>query len=212
MKVRIWDWPTRLFHWLLVVLIPLQWWTAEQDMMDLHMLSGTLLLGLLLFRLIWGVIGSSTARFTNFVKGPRAVASYLSGRAVHVLGHNPLGGWSVMAMLALLSTQVGLGLFASDEDGLNSGPLSHLIDADLSEDIAEAHEQLFDLLLVLIGLHVAAILFYALFRRQNLVGPMLVGSGEAPEGTAPMQAVPAWRFVLATAVAALAAWWLYNGA
>ena len=212
MRVRIWDWPTRLFHWLLVVLIPLQWWTAEQDMMELHMLSGSAVLGLLLFRLLWGIFGSSTARFANFVKGPGAVVSYLSGRAAHVLGHNPLGGWSVMAMLGLLSLQVGLGLIASDEDGLNSGPLSHLVDAERSEAAAEWHEQMFEVLLVLIGLHVAAIVFYALVRRRNLVGPMLVGTGSAPVGAEPMKAAPLWRLLIAAALAAAAAWWVANGA
>jgi cytochrome b len=212
LRVRIWDWPTRLFHWLLVVLIPLQWWTAEQDMMEQHMLFGTIVLGLLLFRLMWGIFGSSTARFSHFVKGPRAVVSYLSGRAAHVLGHNPLGGWSVVAMLGLLSLQVCLGLVASDEDGLNSGPLSHLVDAERAESAAEWHHELFDVLLVLIGLHVAAILFYALFRRRNLIGPMLVGSGEALGEAVSMQAVPLWRFLIAALVAAGGALWIYNGA
>jgi cytochrome b len=211
-RVRIWDWPTRLFHWLLVVLIPLQWWTAEQDMMEWHMLLGTLVLGLLLFRLMWGIVGSSTARFGNFVKGPRAVVSYLSGRAAHVLGHNPLGGWSVVAMLGLLSLQVGLGLIASDEDGLNSGPLSHLVDAERSEAAAEWHHELFDVLLVLIGLHVAAILFYALFRRQSLIGPMLVGSGKGPQGGVEMEPAPIWRFFIAALAAAGVAFWIYKGA
>ena len=211
MRVKIWDWPTRLFHWALVVLIPLQWWTAEEEMMELHILFGTIVLGLLLFRLIWGLIGSSTARFANFVKGPRAAISYLSGRAEHVLGHNPLGGYSVMAMLGLLSMHVTLGLFASDDDGIDSGPLSHLVDYDLAEEAADLHETSFDLLLVLIGIHLAAILFYALVRRKNLVGPMLTGSGGAPEGVAPMQPAPLWRFLLAAALATGLAWWIATG-
>lgn len=210
MRVAIWDWPTRLFHWLLVALVPLQWWTARRDMMDLHILFGSILLGLLLFRLLWGMIGSSTARFSNFVKGPRAVISFLGGRAMPVLGHNPLGGWSVVAMLALLSAQVGLGLFASDEDGLVSGPLAHLIDSDLSEEVAELHEDLFEFLLVLIGFHVAAIIFYALIRRQNLIAPMVVGSGAVTDGVTPMQPAPAWRLVLAAGAAMLAGWWIYS--
>jgi len=210
-RVRVWDWPTRLFHWLLVVLIPLQWWTARKDMMEQHMLLGTFTLALLLFRLIWGLIGSSTARFTNFLKGPRTIVSYLSGRAAHVLGHNPLGGWSVVAMLTLLSAQVALGLFASDEDGIDSGPLSHLIDADLSEDLAELHEQLFNGLVGLIALHVSAILFYALFRRKNLVGAMLTGSTRAETGVAAMQPVPLWRVAIAALAAGAVAWWVYAG-
>ena len=211
MRVKIWDWPTRLFHWALVILIPLQWWTAEEEMMQLHILFGTIVLGLLLFRLIWGLIGSSTALFANFVKGPRSAISYLSGRAENVVGHNPLGGYSVMAMLGLLSVHVTLGLFASDDDGIDSGPLSHLVDYDLAEEAADLHETSFDLLLVLIGIHLAAILFYALVRRKNLVGPMLTGSGSAPEGVAPMQPAPLWRFLLAAAVAAGLAWWIGTG-
>ena len=201
-RVRIWDLPTRIFHWLLVLLIPFMWWTAEEERLDLHIIGGTTILGLLVFRLIWGLIGSSTARFANFVKGPRGVLSYLSGRAVHVLGHNPLGGLSVLAMLGLLSLQVGLGLFATDDDGLEEGPLAHLISLDAAEEVADLHEDLFDVLLVLIGVHVAAILFYALVQRKNLVGPMIGGSGDAPENAAPMEPAGPGRFLIAFAIAA----------
>lgn len=207
--VRIWDWPTRAFHWLLVALIPALWWTAKNDRTDLHVKLGLVMLGLLLFRLVWGAIGSSTARFANFLKGPRGIASYLNGRAVPVLGHNPLGGWSVFAMIALLCLQVGLGLFAEDEDGV-MGPLSLWLDGDTVEWVTELHETMFNLLLALIVLHIAAILFYALVKRQNLVGPMLTGRGEAPEGTAPMTPAPAWRLVLALLIAAAVAVWLWS--
>ena len=122
--VRIWDWPTRIFHWLLVLLIPALWWTAENERTELHIQLGLITLALILFRILWGFLGSSTARFANFLKGPRGIAAYFGGRASGAVGHNPLGGWSVIAMLALLAAQVGLGLFASDEDGLYMGPLS----------------------------------------------------------------------------------------
>lgn len=209
-RVRIWDWPTRVFHWLLVALIPALWWTAENERTDLHVTLGLVMLGLLVFRLIWGVIGSSTARFANFLKGPRGIVGYLNGRAASVVGHNPMGGWSVAAMLALLCLQVGLGLFASDEDGLVMGPLSLWLDIDTVEWVTELHETLFWVLLALIALHVAAILFYALAKRRNLVGPMLTGRGEAPEGTAPMSPAPAWRLILALAAAAGLAGWLWT--
>ena len=212
MRVRIWDGPIRLFHWALVMLLPLQWWTAEEDMMELHILLGMIVLGLLLFRLTWGVIGSSTARFTSFVRGPRAAIAYLRGRAAPAIGHNPLGALSVLAMLVVLAGHVTLGLFASDEDGLYSGPLAHLIDYDLSEEAAELHEKSFDLLLVLIGLHLAAIAYYALVRRKNLVGPMITGRGEAPEGAAALKTAPLWRLSIALAVAGGAVWWIGNGA
>ena len=208
MRVRIWDAPTRLFHWTIVALVALQWWTAEEEEIDLHVTLGLVTLGLLVFRLIWGLVGSSTARFASFVKGPRAIFDYLRGRAGYVLGHNPLGALSVICLLGGLAVQVGLGLFASDEDGLFGGPFAHLIDPDLSEEIAELHEDLFDVLLVLIGLHVAAILYYALVKRDNLVGPMITGRRDAPEGVEGMRAVPAWRLVVAALLAVALAWWV----
>lgn len=208
MKVRIWDAPTRLFHWLLVVLVALLWWSAEEEKLDLHLTLGLVILGLLVFRLLWGLFGSSTARFANFVRGPRPMLAYLSGRAGFVLGHNPLGALSVVALLGLVSVVVGLGLFAGDEDGLYSGPLAHLIDPDLSEELTDLHEDSFDVLLVLIAIHVAAIVYYRLIKRDDLVTPMVTGMREAPEGTAPMVAASSWRFALAVAAAAGIAWWI----
>lgn len=210
-RMRIWDWPTRAFHWLLVLLIPALWWTAENGAVAVHILLGLSAFALLLFRLIWGVIGSSTARFANFLTGPRAVASYLNGGGAHALGHNPLGGWSVAAMLALLTAQVGLGLFATAEDGDLWGPLALWVDEATSERLTELHAWLFNALLALIVLHIAAILFYAL-RRRNLVAPMLTGSADAPDGAAPMTPAPAWRLVAALAISLAAAAWLYSRA
>lgn len=206
MRVRIWDAPTRLFHWAIVLLVALQWWTAEEELLDLHLLLGLVTLGLLLFRLFWGLIGSSTARFAAFVKGPRAVLDHLRGRTGYVLGHNPLGALSVVALLGLLAVQLGLGLFASDEDGLYGGPFAYLIDPDLSEKITDLHEDLFNVLLALIGLHVAAILYYALIKRDNLVAPMITGQRDVPEGVEGMRAAPPWRFVVAAVAAAGIAW------
>lgn len=207
MRLKVWDAPTRLFHWAIVILVPLQWWTAEEEMLDLHIALGLTMLALLVFRLLWGLIGGSTARFATFVKGPRAVLLYLRGRAGFVAGHNPLGALSVLALLGALALQVGLGLFASDEDGLYGGPFSHLIDPGLSEDVTEWHEQMFDVLLVLIGIHLAAILYYALVRRDNLVAPMITGSRDAPEGATGLTPAPLWRLLLAAGIAAGLAWW-----
>jgi cytochrome b len=200
-RVRVWDLPTRLFHWLLVGLIGVMWWSAEYHEMDIHLLVGPLVLGLLLFRLVWGVIGGSTARFVNFLKGPRAAISYLNGRAAHVLGHNPLGGWSVAAMLLLLCTQVGLGLFASDEDGLYAGPLSHFVTYDSARSLAHNHHVVFNILLAFMALHVVAILFHAVVRKNNLVGAMLHGNRDAPEGTAGLAPASPARFAIAAAIA-----------
>lgn len=209
-RLRVWDAPTRLFHWLIVLLVPLMWWTAEEDMMDLHMLFGSVVLGLILFRLIWGLIGGSTARFSSFVRGPGAIRDYLAGRWRGV-GHSPVGALSVVALLLLLAIQVGLGLFASDEDGLYSGPLAHLISYDASETLADRHETMFNVLLVFIGLHVAAVFFYLLVRRNDLVTPMVTGRRKAGEEDAPaLEPAPAWRFVLAAGLAALLAWSIFN--
>jgi cytochrome b len=213
-RIAIWDWPTRTFHWLIVLLMPALWWTAEEHELELHLLLGQVALGLLLFRIFWGLIGSSTARFAGFVKGPRAILAYLRGGKARI-GHNPLGALSVLLLLVLLATVTGLGLFASDEDGIQPGPLSHLIDFDSARILAERHEQVFWILVGFIGLHIAAILFYLIVRRDNLVGPMVSGGRAARAGETPMVAAPAWRFLIAAGLAAgLAAaltWWIGTG-
>ena len=200
--VRVWDLPVRLFHWSLVLLVPALWWAAETDRMDLHILLGETMLGLLLFRLLWGVLGSSTARFARFVKGPGAVLRYLRG-GQRAIGHNPLGGWSVVLMLLALSIQVGLGLFASDEDGLHFGPLSrHMPDLESAHALAERHETFFWVIVSLIALHVLAILWYLLVKRDNLVTPMVTGRGQAGESGEVLVPAPFWRFLLSAGLAA----------
>ncbi|MCX7863875.1 MAG: cytochrome b/b6 domain-containing protein [Novosphingobium sp.] len=175
--IRVWDLPTRLFHWLLVGLLSFSWWSAQVRAMEWHLYSGMLVLGLLVFRLVWGVIGGSTARFGNFLVSPaRALAHWRAGRNAPVrAGHNPLGGYSVIAMLGLLMLQVATGCFASDIDGLDSGPLSFLVSFEQSRRAAELHETSFNLLLALIVLHVLAVLFYRYVRGRRLLLPMVTG-------------------------------------
>jgi cytochrome b len=203
-KVRIWDLPVRLVHWAIVLIVPAMWATHEYERMDLHILLGQILLGLILFRLIWGLMGSSTARFSGFVRGPRAVARYLAGRGGPVFGHNPLGGWSVLLMLLVLVTQIGLGLFAIDEDSLNEGPLSHLVSYETARILAHRHETVFTILLALIAVHIAAILYYRLFKRDDLITPMVTGRRAAGEDEAAMTPAPWWRFPIAAGLAAAA--------
>ena len=205
-RVAVWDAPVRIVHWLIVLLVLVSWRTAEAEAMEWHYRSGLALLGLVVFRLVWGVIGSSTARFASFVRGPRTIVDYLRGRAEFVLGHNPLGALSVLGLLFMLALQVGLGLFSADEDGLESGPLAHLLDGDAAEEIAELHELGFSVLQVLIVLHVGAILYYLLVRRKNLVAPMITGRTGAPAGTGPMRPAGPVRFVVAAAAGAAAVW------
>jgi len=183
-RLRVWDLPTRLFHWALVLLIAFAWISAEQRWMQWHRLGGYALLALLLFRIAWGFAGSSTARFAQFLRGPRALRAYLRRELPAPPGHNPLGGWNVLAMLTLLLLQVLLGLFAVDIDGLDSGPLSRWIGFDAGRQAAELHGLVFNGLLGLIALHLAALLYHRLRKGERLVAAMLSGerewTGDAP--------------------------------
>jgi cytochrome b len=210
-KVRVWDIPTRIVHWAMALLIPYSWWTATHDQLDRHRLSGYVLLGLILFRLIWGFAGSAPSRFSDFVRGPRAVLGYLRGEEGPARpGHNPLGGWSVVAMLLAIIAQIVLGLFAIDEDGLESGPLSSFIDFDTSRSLALIHHKLFWVIVGLVALHIGAILFY-LFRGSNLTAAMVTGSARIePETDAPAIA-PLWRAAIAALIAAGLAWFVASG-
>jgi cytochrome b len=208
--VGVWDVATRLFHWSLVALFAFCWWSADNDQMDWHVLSGIVLSGLLIFRLIWGVIGGSTARFASFIRSPRTVIRYLLGKASPKnSGHNPLGGYSVLAMLAALVVQCASGLFTTDVDGLNSGPLSYMVSFDQGRLAADLHHQSFNILLVLIGLHILAIAFYLVVQRRNLIWPMVTGNDRAAgDALVPASSL---RFVLAAVAAAALAWWLSRG-
>jgi len=147
-------------------------------MMGLHRQTGMAVLALIVFRIYWGLAGPPTARFARFVKGPGAILRYLKTLRRPYrpsFGHNPVGALSVVAMLAALSVQVGSGLFAVDVDGIESGPLSHLVSFDTGRQIAEIHDASFNMLIALIVLHVVAVLFYWVALRANLIGPMVSG-------------------------------------
>jgi cytochrome b len=195
-------------------LVAFSWWTAEQRQMQWHFWSGIAIVGLLVFRIYWGFAGPETARFSRFVKGPRTVFAY-AGKLFRPdyrasFGHNPLGALSVVAILLALLTQVGLGLFASDTDGLESGPLSRYVSYEFSRAAGELHEDAFNILLFLIGLHVVAIIFYLAVKRINLIGPMISGHRKAgSDGLgAGLASAPLWRLGLGVALAALVVWLL----
>jgi cytochrome b len=213
MKVPIWDLPTRLFHWLLVALVGFSWWSAENDEIDLHIWSGLAILSLLIFRLLWGLFGSSTARFANFVRGPRAILAYARDmKGWRPIGHSPVGALSVLALLGVLFVQVGLGLFAADNDGLYEGPLAYFISTDAAEDVADLHEDLFEVIKILVGLHIAAILFYRLVLGKRLVGPMITGKGSADAGVEPMRPGRWWAALLCLIAAIAITRWIIAGA
>lgn len=213
-RARLWDGPTRIVHWALVALIGFAWWAAETDHMDWHRLAGFGVLGLLVFRLIWGFVGSGTARFASFVKDPGATLAYLrtlpSRSHTESHGHNPLGAWSVLAILTALVVQVVSGLFTVDVDGLESGPLSDRVSFDTGRLFAEWHHKSFTALQVLVALHLAAIVFYAVYKKADLVGPMVTGRGRF-KGHPEISFAPLWRAIVVALAAAAVTWWTAKG-
>jgi len=208
-RVRVWDVPTRLVHWLVVALVAFSWWTAETGRMEWHRWSGYTLLGVVIFRIYWGLAGSSTARFGQFVHGPRVISSYLKGGWTAVPGHNPLGALSVIALLALLVTQATFGLFAVDVDGIESGPLSTYVSFETGRAAASWHEDIFDVLSALILLHVVAVLYYVLFRKEALIAAMLHGERAYSEPQPPpMQSASVVRLLLGVVLATALTWWV----
>ncbi len=186
-KILVWDLPSRLFHWLLALLVVVSWVSATLggNAMQIHMLSGYTILTLVLFRILWGFFGGRHARFASFVRSPMAAVAYLKAlrrnEAGRHLGHNPAGGWSVIAMLSVLLVQAGTGLFAND-DIATEGPLAKLVSKALSDRITGIHHLNVELLYVLIGLHLAAVAFYFFHKRENLVKSMVTGYKDAAAG------------------------------
>lgn len=192
MSVRVWDLPTRLFHWLLVLLVTASIATGKFDSLlgagtlEWHRRSGLAILALLLFRVAWGFAGGTHARFASFLRGPRAVVAYAKslgqGGAAEPAGHNPLGGWSVAAMLAALATQAATGLFLVQEDYFFEGPLAKHVSRAVSERLNAIHEANSWVIVALVALHLAAIAFYAIAKRQALLGAMLTGDKRLEAG------------------------------
>jgi cytochrome b len=210
-KQPVWDLPVRLFHWLLAALIGFSWWSVKYDHASWHIWSGCAILTLLIFRLLWGFVGSSTARFTNFIRGPRAVMDYLRGRWTGN-GHTPLGALSVVVLLLAVSVQVGLGLFAEDEDGIVMGPLAKLVTSDTSDKVRDIHALWFYVVLGLIVLHILAILYYRMFRGKKLTKPMITGRAELTPGTQPMRPGKWWLALICLAIGVGITRWIIAGA
>ena len=204
--VRVWDVPVRLVHWATVIAVALSWWTGETGRLEWHRWSGYALLGLVTFRIYWGFFGSSTARFRQFVRGPRAVAGYLRGAWNVAAGHNPLGALSVLALIVLLLAQVMLGLFAVDVDGIESGPLSLYVSFEAGRAAAKWHDAVFDVLLWLAGLHILAIAWYRIVKKQRLVGAMIHGTRDWPADGSDVQPASVPRLVIGIVLAALLTW------
>ena len=178
--ILVWDLPTRLFHWLLVTLVIASFITGRIGglWIQYHVWSGYAILVLLVFRLIWGFVGGRHVRFSAFVHGPATVLRYartmLRRDAPDHLGHNPLGGWSVLAMLITLFVQAATGLFAND-DIFTEGPLYPWVSKATSDWLTHIHKLNQDVILLLVAVHVMAVLFYLMVKHQNLIRPMLTG-------------------------------------
>ncbi len=207
--MKVWDAPTRLFHWSLVLLVAAAYVTIQLGWIDWHFRCGYAILALLLFRLAWGVIGSDTARFSRFLRNPLAAIEHLlhfTRREPDTeIGHNAAGGWMVLVMLALLLFQAGSGLFSNDQT-FSEGPLAKLVSGSWSDRISGWHVFNFNLVLGLIGLHVLAVLAYAAVKRHDLVRPMVTGMKRLPTTLAAPRMAPLWLAAVTLAVAAGAVW------
>lgn len=211
-SVRVWDVPTRLFHWAIVILIAVSWLSADRGYMRVHLWSGLALLTLVVFRIVWGFVGSTTSRFSNFIHSPASVLGYLrqSAGAQKRLyaGHNPAGGLMVVVLISALCAQIVTGLLANNDINFNS-PLATLVSKEVSDEMTVLHGSLFDLILVLVWMHVVAVFFYLFVKGENLVWPMFTGRkhrAHVPGGVSiRFTSVPLALFLIG--FCALLVWW-----
>ena len=178
-KIRIWDLPIRLFHWLLVACITASFITVKLggNAMEWHARLGYCVLTLIIFRILWGLIGSHHARFIHFVPSPRGLVNYILGKTKAGLGHNPLGALSVLALIVSLGLQATTGLFANDDIAFE-GPFAKYVSNDMVQFLTSIHYLNEKVLIILIALHLCAILYYQKFKGENLIKPMLLGDKE----------------------------------
>jgi cytochrome b len=185
-EVKVWDAPVRIFHWAIVLLLVFQFMTGKVggELMTWHAYSGYTVLVLVVFRILWGFAGSTHARFASFLAGPAASLRFarrlFSRQAVPQLGHNPLGGWMVVALVVSLLVQAASGLFANDGASAE-GPLASLVTLEVSNRLTEIHRWNLNLLLLLSAVHVAAVLFHWLVKKENLTPAMFTGVKRVPE-------------------------------
>jgi cytochrome b len=211
-SVGVWDLPTRLFHWLLFLAVVISYASSEEEgwLFAVHTASGYVVALLLLFRLVWGFAGSRHSRFASFVRGPRAVAEYGKQlahlRPPRFVGHNPLGGWMVIALIAVLGLTVLSGLFSAEKEGAARGILFPLIAGYGKEGLGDIHEVLGNLVVVLASVHVAAVFADWVLTRENLTAAMFTGRKHVDPAMATGEPpfAPGWRALIIASLVALA--------
>lgn len=211
-SISLWDLPTRLFHWLLVLSVTgsLVSVNLGGTWMVWHERFGLTVIGLLSFRVVWGVVGSTHARFFEFVPTPASIAAYLKGEW-QGLGHNPLGALSVIAMLGLLGFQAVTGLFATDAIAFD-GPLYRAVSSSWNDTITSWHKLTEWFIYGLIGLHTASVVFYTFVKKDNLIAPMITGRKAVSEPTPYQREGGGWiALVVGLAVAGIAVWLASGG-
>lgn len=208
MTVKVWDGFIRGFHWLLLVVFAGLWYTGgELEHIDLHEMLGIFMLALLITRVIWGFCGSESARFRYFIASPKTVFLYLRApKSFKNHTHNPMGGWSVVLMLALLLIQGTTGLF-TDDAIFYRGPLASLVSKDTLKTMTSLHHLNFDLLKIVVGLHLLAIVVYK-FVGEPLVYAMIQGHKKGDATTQPRIVHGAWGYVILAINYAWLTWWL----
>lgn len=201
----LWDWPVRIIHWLIALLLPASWWTAHEGYLDVHQWLGLTIMVAVITRLVWGFIGSPQARFRDFMRAPVAALGYLRGVvASRTPGHNPAGAYSALLLWMLLLAQAFTGSVSAD-DVLFTGPFHYVFDSAVADALAELHEPLFNLIAALVALHLAAVFYHERVKRRQLVWPMVVGKTAGRVGTG--RAQPLYKaLAVAAASAALLCW------
>jgi len=214
--ILVWDLPTRLFHWLLVALVTASFASGKigGNAMWYHERCGEAILALLIFRLVWGFIGSTPSRFRTFLAGPSTVVRYaltlFRREPDHHLSHNPLGGWSVVAMLLVLLVQAGTGLFAND-DIATEGPLYKWVSKAASDRLTSIHRLNHDVIIILVAVHIAAVLFHLLYKKENLIKTMITGIKHWKDlPNVEMTQSPIWLAALAAVISGVGVYILVN--
>ena len=209
----VWDLPVRLFHWSFAICFAVSWISGQMEKRDLHYGSGMVLLGLVIFRLLWGLVGSPTARFTHFLRWPNAAIAYLRSAFGHrapsySFGHNAAGGLMVAGLVGLIGLQTLSGM-ASTDDVIFEGPLYGRLPEWLARPLEVVHEPLSNVLLALVALHILVIVVYLVVKRENLVRAMIVGRAKLPEpvvrsaeARGETKGAPVWRALVCAMIAA----------